>query len=283
MGAEPQAIEQPLDLSVPENKLMPACYLAAPEVENDRRPLNVTLGMRKAKREGTWMCSAPVGYANKVTEDGRKFIAPKEPEAGIMMWVFETIAEGQYHVEQVMKEAFKKGIKCCKTNFWYLLRNSVYCGRIYLSGYKDEAPRHVQGLHEPIISEALFYDVQDYFDGKKKTYRSKVGSLDVLQLRGYLICPRCGKLLTGSASKGRNGKYYYYHCTSAFEARFKSENANELFSKELRKLIPRSGMAEVYKAVLQDEFRTKTKAQREDVKQIKAALEKANNELVNAR
>src|SRR5690606_32754427 len=46
LGAEPQAIEQPLDLSVPENKMMLAFYLAAPEVENDRRALNTIAGMR---------------------------------------------------------------------------------------------------------------------------------------------------------------------------------------------------------------------------------------------
>jgi len=32
LGIEPQAIEQPLDLNVPENKIMLAFYLAAPEV-----------------------------------------------------------------------------------------------------------------------------------------------------------------------------------------------------------------------------------------------------------
>jgi len=37
LGIEPQAVEQPLDLSIPENKMMLAFYLAAPEVENDRR------------------------------------------------------------------------------------------------------------------------------------------------------------------------------------------------------------------------------------------------------
>jgi site-specific DNA recombinase len=31
LGAEPQAIEQPLDLSIPENKMMLAVYLAAPQ------------------------------------------------------------------------------------------------------------------------------------------------------------------------------------------------------------------------------------------------------------
>ncbi len=283
LGVEPQAIEQPLDLAVPENKLMLAFYLAAPEVENDRRALNVLLGMRKAKKEGRWMGVAPLGYANKITEDGKKYIAPVDPEASTMKWVFEKLNEGQLNVEQIMKEAFKKGVKCSKSNFWNSLRNPVYCGRIYIAGYKDEAARHGQGLHQPIISESLFYDVQDYLNGKKKTYRAKVGSLDVLQLRGYLLCPRCGKILTGSASKGRNGRYYYYHCISSCGARFKAENANQLFSKELKKLIPKAGMTEVYSAVLQDEFKTKTKSQREDIKQVKEALEKANIELSNAR
>src|SRR4051812_2236768 len=130
LGIEPQAIEQPLDLSVPENKLMLAFYLAAPEVENDRRALNVLLGMRKAKKEGRYMCQAPVGYTNKITEDGKKYIAPAEPHASIMKWAFETLNEGQLNVEQIMKIAFKKGIKTSKANFWNLLRNPVYCGRI---------------------------------------------------------------------------------------------------------------------------------------------------------
>ncbi len=90
----------------------------------------------------------------------------------------------------------------------------------------------------------------------------------MLQLRGYLICPKCGKLLTGSASKGRNGRYYYYHCISSCGTRFKAENANQLFSSELKKLIPKSGMTEVYKLVLQEEFKTKSRGQREDAKQV---------------
>jgi hypothetical protein len=48
LGVKPQAIEQPLDLQIPENKMMLAFYLAAPEVENDRRSLNVIHGMRRA-------------------------------------------------------------------------------------------------------------------------------------------------------------------------------------------------------------------------------------------
>ena len=77
-GVEPQAMEQPLDLSVPENKMMLAFYLAAPEVENDRRSLNVLVGMRRAKKEGRYVGSAPKGYSNKRDEQDRAIIVPNE-------------------------------------------------------------------------------------------------------------------------------------------------------------------------------------------------------------
>lgn len=89
LGVEPQAIEQPLDLSIPENKMMLAFYLAAPEVENDRRALNVIHGMRRARKEGRYMGLAPIGYINKTDEAGRKYIAIQEPQAGILRWAFE--------------------------------------------------------------------------------------------------------------------------------------------------------------------------------------------------
>src|SRR5258706_11860016 len=76
LGVEPQAIEQPLDLDIPENKIMLAFYLAAPEVENDRRSLNTFFGMRRATKEGRYMGKAPIGYTNSVTEDRRKYMCP---------------------------------------------------------------------------------------------------------------------------------------------------------------------------------------------------------------
>lgn len=149
------------------------------------------------------MCKAPIGYSNKITEDGKKYIKPIESDAKIIKWAFEKVAQGQYNVDQIFKEASKRGIRCCRANFWNLIHNPVYCGKIYLSGYKDEQPRHVPGLHDPIITEDLFYEVQDYLNGKKKIYRTQLGSTEIFQLRGFILCPQCGKILTASASKGR--------------------------------------------------------------------------------
>lgn len=283
LGVEPQAIEQPLDLSVPENKMMLAFYLAAPEVENDRRALNVLHGMRRARKEGRYMGKAPVGYINKITEYGKKYIEPVEPAASIIKWVFEEVATGHFAVEQIWKEALAKGLKCGRTPFWYALRNPAYCGKVLVSRYKNEETFFAPGQHEPIISEELFYEVQDVLDGKKRTYRTKLGAQEIFQLRGFLICPKCGKLLTASASKGRSTKYYYYHCHSSCGARFKSQSANELFAKELKKYVPHPGIDTVYSAVISHSYLARTKNQRDDVRRIKIEMEKITEKLRNAR
>src|SRR5690625_785589 len=208
-GVEPQAIEQPLDLSIPENKMMLAFYLAAPEVENDRRALNVFYGMRRAKKEGRYMGLAPVGYKNKTDEQGNKYIAPKEPDASIVTWAFEELSKGTYSTEQVWKKSKEKGLKCSKNAFWQLIRNPIYYGKIFLPKFKDEESCFIEGQHQPIISEKLFETVQEILDGRGRTYRSKIKTSEEFILRGFLICPSCGKLLTARKSKGRKNYYSY--------------------------------------------------------------------------
>ncbi len=233
LGIEPQAIEQPLDLSIPENKMMLAFYLAAPEVENDRRALNVFHGMRRAKKEGRVMGNAPYGYINRSREDGKKYISIKEPEASNLRWAFNEISKGVYSANDIrarMKD------KISKSRFYVALRNPIYCGKVFIEKYKDEEAHLVQGQHEPLISEALFYRVQDILDKNVKKVRpnTKMFSEDNLPLRGFLVCPKCNRNLTGSASKGRTKHYYYYHCIPSCGFRHRAGEVNNLFEKELR-------------------------------------------------
>ncbi|MBK7346169.1 MAG: recombinase family protein [Chitinophagaceae bacterium] len=59
-------------------------------------------------------------------------------------------------------------MKISRSNFYTALRNPIYCGKIRIKAFKDEPEDIVQGIHEPIISEELFYEVQNVLDGKKK-------------------------------------------------------------------------------------------------------------------
>jgi site-specific DNA recombinase len=283
LGIEPQAIEQPLDLSIPENKMMLAFYLAAPEVENDRRALNVTQGMRRAKKEGRWMGCAPTGYMNRVKEDGRKYIAPNPPASILMQWVFEQLATSEYNTEQVWKQVREKGLKCSKNNFWVAIRNPVYCGKIFVPKYKDEESRFVIGQHEPIISEALFYEVQEVLDGKRKMQRRKIHVDDRIPLRGFLVCPRCGRMLTGSGSKGRKKRYYYYHCSSACGVRYRAELVNKEFVRELRKYIPHPAALELHKKVIREAYDCQAKDQKDNKKRMILQVSELNNRITKAR
>ena len=272
-GVEPQAIEQPLDLSIPENKMMLAFYLAAPEVENDRRALNVFYGMRRAKKEGRLMGKAPYGYMNRTDENGRKYIVSKEPEASIVRWSYEEIAKGCFNTEQIWKQAKVKGLKCSKSTFWQVIRNPLYCGKIFVPQFKDEESCLVEGQHESIISESLYFKVQDLLDNRGRNYRPKVSTLDEFPMRGFLVCPDCKKILTGSKSKGRNRYYAYYHCVDGCKHRVNAEKVNDIIKDDLLKFIPKIENKLFYQEIILKEYLEQTNEiqveQKEILKHIK--------------
>lgn len=285
LGIEAQAVEQPLDLSIPENKMMLAVYLAQPEVENHRRALNVAGGMRRAKKEGRWMGTAPVGYRNLCTEAGKKHIAPDPVQSEIMKWVFNEIAEGTFSIESIYKEALQKGLKTClgnscsKNNFWSAIRNPVYCGKIKIDAIKNEEAHLVAGQHEPLISESLFYQVQDVLDGKKRPKTMKVLK-NGFPLRGFILCEECGRILTGSSSRGRHGKYYhYYHCTGDCKVRYKVDDVEESFKKKLQRLKPHYAVKQLYKLLLSDLYSQEAKLRNKELKSIQDEISALNDRL----
>jgi site-specific DNA recombinase len=230
-GVDAQAIEQPLDLSVPENKMMFAFYLAIPEVENDRRGLNVRNGIRKAKECGKWVGPAPIGYKNYTYPDGTKAIIKKEPEASRQ--VFMKLKCGTHTISNVYHEAVNQGLNCSKSNFWNLIKNPVYAGKMK---WKEDGKRVMTtyGRHIGIISEDVFEKVQEIFKREVGVYC--IGYSPNMPFRGFMQCPHCGRILTGSASGGRSRKYFYYHCSQGCKYRIRAVIVFEWFMEQLSKL-----------------------------------------------
>lgn len=241
--------------------------------------------MRRAKKEGRWMGTALVGYKNKVYENGRKYIAPAEPQASIIQWVFKNIAEGNFNTEQIWRYAKQKGLKCSKNNFWVAIRNPIYCGMIFIPNFKDEDSCFVNGQHEPLISEALFFQAQDILNGRKrnKSNKPKIVSEDMLPLRGFLDCPKCNSALTGSASKGRNQYYYYYHCLPKCGFRQKADVTNEAFVDLIRKYVPHPAITELFKAVVQNVNKTQTSNLNNERKNFLNQIEEQNARISKSR
>ena len=285
MGVEPQAIEQPLDMSVPENKMMLAFYLAAPEVENDRRSINITYGMRRAMKEGRHMGRAPMGYVNKITENGQKYIAICQPEAQILKWAFEEIANGVFNVEQIYNKAKEMGLNRTKSQFWLAIRSPVFCGKICIPKFKDEDAFFVRATHEPLISEVLYDQVQDVLDGRGRQYQAKIITDVKYPFRGILECNCCGKKLTASTSKGGRGALYsYYHCVDkSCRVRFKTEVIHQAFYKEVSQYIPKKQIKKLYAIVISEAYHKETKEVSLDRKEILREITGQESKLSTAR
>jgi len=283
---EPQAIEQPLDMEIPESKIMLAIYLATPEVENDRRALNIFYGIRRATKEGRYLKKAPYGYKNKAREDGSKYIDILENEAKLIREAFDLVSTGDFSVEYVFRSMKQKGFRMSKPNFWRMLRNKHYIGKIFVAAFKDEEAHYVEGQHDGIVALPIFLKVQDVLDGKKssKIRKSKPLLNERLPLRGFLSCPNCNKNISGSGSRSKTGKYhYYYHCKSPCKFRIRAEKANEGISQILNDFTLRPEMASFIKEEITGFLNIKLNQNNQNRNGLMVKIEKANSKLKKAR
>ena len=174
-----------------ENKLMLALYLSAPEVENDRRSMNTINGIRRAKKEGRWVCGAPKGYSNKRDDHNKPIIVPNE-DAKFIKQAFEELAEGIKPYDHIRQELNKKGFVCSKAHFATLIRNPVYMGNIWIKSYKKEPEAVVKGIHQAIEEEALFNKVQTILSRRSQGINRPITNRKrpELPLRGFFILYR---------------------------------------------------------------------------------------------
>ncbi len=285
-GVEPQAIEQPLNFEIPESKIMLAVYLAAPEVDNDRRALNIFHGVRRAKKEGRWIGSCLRGYKNARNENNRPIMIPESGATeSLIKEAFELFASETYQIEELRKLMNKRGLKISRNGFWVMLRNKGYIGKVCVPAYKDEPLEWVQGDHKPIIDESLFYNVQDILEGRKKKTPAKNLTMRIeFPLRGFLICPQCKSNLTASASTSRTGKkFFYYHCSKGCKERQKADLVNDTFMDVLRIFKIDSGAGQIYALKLKELLHGNNKKGKEQLIEIAKEIEKQTQRLKNAR
>lgn len=249
LGVEPHAIEQPLDLTIPENKLMFAFYLAAPEVENDRRSLNIVMGMRRARKEGRYVNKAPIGYKNTRDERNNPVIVPSK-DALIIKLAFEEMAKGITSIQNSWRRLVKSGIKLSPSQTHELFRNPFYCGKLIIPAYKEEKMEIIYGIHDGIVSEDIFNKVQEVLDGRKLKIPIKEKLKEEFPLRGILKCKDCNRRMTASASRGNGGKYFYYHCSGGCSVRYRAEQPNKLIIKVLKKIKANKIISELYKSII---------------------------------
>ena len=163
---------------------------------------NVKRGIRAKLSQGYWPNLAPIGYLNKDLK-----IVIDKPRAKFIKKVFEMYNTGRYGVKEISKILYADGFRSRGGKKYYpssihrILSNSFYCGIMDKDGEK------YLGKYEPIISKALFDDVQINLNINQHIKKQTIP----FAFRGLLRCSKCGCLLTASKKKG---KHIYYYCTN---------------------------------------------------------------------
>lgn len=253
LGIEIQAINSPIDQSTPESLMFLSMQLSMAQIDNERRSIKVKEGMRAALKAGQWNRSAPYGYKNTRDENKRPLIIPDE-RAIYIEEAFIELSKGKSQ-SQVRTELNKKGAGFSKSNFNILIKNPVYMGKIVVPELDDEPETMVEGKHEGIVSEKLFYNVQDKINSlTSKLKQPKFKTLkEELPLRSFLYCSKCNKKMTGSASRSSSGdRHYYYHCNHCKKERYRADKANDVFIKILEDFEFSQNADELYQLMVKN-------------------------------
>lgn len=166
--------------------------------------VKVKAGNETKLLKGEYPTYAPIGYINIRPGKG---IEPDPIRAPFISKAFELYATGEYSLkklnENLMNDGFRsrKGGKKSDSSLHRILTNPEYYGVIRRKG------KLYPGKHRPLVSQAIFNQVQDIIHGRGRPRKQKHN----FTYRDFLTCDVCGCKVTAGISKG---KYIYYRCTN---------------------------------------------------------------------
>ena len=244
--------------------------------------------MKAAFEDGRWCRRPPLGYCTVGTKiKGHANIVPLKAEADLIRKSFELVHTGNDRPAKVLREITdlglrsKRGKKLTVSTLLETLRNPVYIGQM-----RSKKHGIGKGLHEPLVSEPIFRNVQRILNGDKPVSAPYQLNRPDFPLRQFLRCSECNRPLTGGPSRSHTGKTYnYYHCYKCRAA--KSLPANKAFNdflSVLRRLRVDAHFSIEFTAILREEWNNMSGDSAAIVQRLTADLnetrEKQNNLLM---
>jgi site-specific DNA recombinase len=174
--------------------------IAADYIRNLRE--EVRKGIQGRLRQGLYPFAAPRGYRNT---GGGNAKVPDPVAACHVVAAFQRYATGAYSLRMLSAELAISGLQSVtgkplgSNTLSQLLNNRFYVGQLVVKG------QTFAGVHQPLISEALFSRVQYVL---KSRHHHRPRHRHVFRYRMCLRCTSCNRHLSGESQKG----YVYYRC-----------------------------------------------------------------------
>lgn len=199
---------------------------------------NVKRGQAEKIRRGEYPATPPLGY---LLDYKTKKIYIDEDRWQYVKEAFRLYATREYSLPKLSKKLHRAGFrsrnnkKVHGSTVYNILKNPIYYGWFR---WNDQIYR---GNHAPIVSKALFDEVQEAFKPKQHIVERNIHNF---VFRGHLICGECGLSVTAEnrVKKKYNKTYTYYRCTKSrgvdkcSQKYLREEDLEKEIDKQLAKL-----------------------------------------------
>lgn len=204
-GAEIHFVTESLDLHSRGGRLSAdiQAVVAADYIRNLRE--ETRKGFYGRLKQGIYPLQAPLGYVDQGAGKAKTI----DPVVGpLVKKTFELYGTARHTLETLEEEMHRTGLRSrngrrvTRTGLSTILNNPFYIGVMRLRRTNET----FAGIHEPLISTALFNRVKTILTGKTNTRPQR----HMFQFRRMLACAACGYSLIGELQKG----HVYYRCHS---------------------------------------------------------------------
>ena len=203
----------------PTGHFMTTVQSAASQLEREHNKERTKQLSRGHVFEGCWIFREPIGYKFCKYKKSVKYrwLLRNEPEATIIQQALEKFAAAELQTQTDVANFLKTnlGLFDIKRKNWFDLAKRILTEEKY-SGYfeyKRWGSQYQKGKIEALITPETFKTIQQRLKGKERVKHTIYNKNDEkFPLRGLIVCPYCGKPITGSLTKG--GTFPYYQCQS---------------------------------------------------------------------
>ena len=277
-GIQFNAIENPIDFESTEWSFLLSTYCSIAQTENNKISRRTRDGIRETLKKGKCANKAPRGYKNVQLGKHDKRVEVDANTAPQIQSIYLEVAKGLESPFNIRK---RLAPHISKSSFFHMLRNIFYIGKVRVPATKNETEVIVVGEHEPLITEEVFWRVQEILDGKRKK-SPKLGKPinPDLYLRKFLKCPICGASITGAPSRGNGGVYTYYFCSKEPKhIRVRADEVNAMFASYLSCLKPNKTVLDLYLEVITDLQSDGVRERKAEIKRLEEELAKVNERI----
>ncbi|MBI5072146.1 recombinase zinc beta ribbon domain-containing protein [Candidatus Falkowbacteria bacterium] len=232
----------------------------------------------------------PIGYRNlKNKEHGKKKTAPDpiDPERfPIIQRGLKEYVTGVHTINSLTKQYREWGLTTRSGKTIYpqmverMLTDITYAG--WLPNPWGDEP--VRGLHTPAITLDEYHKIQLIKAGKSFNHaKPRERANEEFPLRNFARCAVCKTTLTGSGSRGRGGRYAYYHCKKRgcqlYGKTIPKEDLEADFIALLERVKPTEDAIKLFREIALDKWETKHKEYNADAERLQEKVDELNGEL----